>query len=183
MFDGKKRLLSGRSSYSEVERLIMNGRELCIVSPYIDSYYARLLSRNSGGKRVFILSSSIDKEAAKLIGRRFSLSKFVLFLALMAVELYIGAGLGNYILAMAATLATLGAGILLSWTGSGISLRIPKRFVHAKMYISESRAITGSANLTYRGMHSNVEMIEVIDDRETVERMKRMFWKMWKEYS
>jgi len=34
-----------------------------------------------------------------------------------------------------------------------IRLKVPKEFIHAKFYVGDNEAITGSANLTYRGMH------------------------------
>ena len=60
-----------------------------------------------------------------------------------------------------------------------IELRVPKGFVHAKMYIGEKTAIVGSANLTYAGMHQNVEHIDVIRDRGQIADLKKQFFSMW----
>ena len=176
--------VSGSESYKHVEPLIRKGREVCIVSPYIDEYYARFLSRNSLGKRIYIISSSMDKEAIKILGKRFSILHFLLAILLSAFELYMGILYGLYAYALLAVALTLIIGYFTSVTGNrNISLVIPKRFVHAKMYISENEAISGSANLTYRGMRRNVEIIEIMHDKDSVESMRRTFWKMWKEYS
>lgn len=176
--------VSGSDSYRYVETLIRKGGEVCIVSPYIDGYYARFLSRNSLGKRIYIISSSMDKEAIRILGKRFSVLRFLLAILLSAVELYMGILYGIYAYALLAVALTLIIGYFASVMGNrNISLVMPRRFVHAKMYISENEAISGSANLTYRGMHRNVEMIEIMHDKESVEGMHRTFWRMWKEYS
>ena len=136
------------------------------------------------GKRIYIISSSMDKEAIKILGKRFSILRFLLAILLSAVELYMGILYGLYAYALLAVALTLIIGYFASVTGNrNISLVIPKRFVHAKMYISENEAISGSANLTYRGMRRNVEIIEIMHDKDSVESMRRTFWKMWKEYS
>ena len=176
--------VSGSESYKYVEPLIRKGSTVCIVSPYVDEYYARFLSRNSLGKRIHIISSSMDKEAIRILGKRFSVVRFLLAILLSAVELYLGILYSLYAYALIAVALTLIAGYFASITGNrNISLVMPKRFVHAKMYISENEAISGSANLTYRGMHRNVEMLEIMHDKESVESMSSTFWKMWKEYS
>ncbi len=176
--------VSGSESYRYVEPLIRRGGEVCIVSPYIDEYYAGFLSRNSIGKHIYIISSSMDKEAVRILSKRFSVLRFLLAILLSVIELYIGVLYGIYVYALLAIALTLIIGYFASITGNrSISLVMPKRFVHAKMYISEKEAITGSANLTYRGMHKNVEMIEIMHDNGSVESMRNTFWKMWKEYS
>ncbi len=181
---GKKRSFSGSSSYRHVEPFIRNGRDICIVSPYIDPYYAGFLARISRGRRIRIISSSIGKEAAALLGKRLSVGRFAAFLLIAVAELYVGIALSVYTYSLAAVLITLSAGYILSNVRNrGIELLIPKEFIHAKMYITEKGAITGSANLTYRGMHKNVEMIEITDDEEEIKGMRDTFYKMWREYS
>jgi phosphatidylserine/phosphatidylglycerophosphate/cardiolipin synthase-like enzyme len=126
----------------------------------------------------------MDKEAIEILGKRFSVVRFLLAILLSAVELYLGILYSLYAYALIAVALTLIAGYFASITGNrNISMVMPKRFVHAKMYISENEAISGSANLTYRGMHRNVEMLEIMHDKESVESMSSTFWKMWKEYS
>jgi phosphatidylserine/phosphatidylglycerophosphate/cardiolipin synthase-like enzyme len=178
----EKKVLSGRNSYSEVERLIRESRELLIVSPYIDEYYARFLASHSGGRKITVLSSSLDEAAKRIIGRSFSAYSFALFIFAGIAELSIGILFSAYVYALAAVVITLLSGYLLSWKSSGIRLKVPKRFIHAKMYVSDKEAITGSANLTYRGMHKNVEMIEILGDKPSVDKLREEFWKMWKDY-
>jgi phosphatidylserine/phosphatidylglycerophosphate/cardiolipin synthase-like enzyme len=55
-------------------------------------------------------------------------------------------------------------------------------FVHEKLYISDSMAIIGSANLTYNGTHKNIEHIEIIRDRGEIDELKRHFNSMWGKY-
>ena len=52
-------------------------------------------------------------------------------------------------------------------------------FVHEKVYISDSMAITGSANLTYSGMHKNTERIAIIDSRKEIGELRRHFEELW----
>jgi len=59
---------------------------------------------------------------------------------------------------------------------------VTDRFVHEKMYISESSAIVGSANLTYSGTHKNVEHIEIIRDNKRIKEMDNHFDGLWKKY-
>jgi len=56
---------------------------------------------------------------------------------------------------------------------------ITERFVHEKLYISGNTAISGSANLTYNGMHKNIEHIEVTKDESKIREMRRHFESMW----
>ena len=176
--------VTGSDSYKYVEPLIMKGKEICIVSPYVDSYYANFLSRNSDGRRIYLISSSMDKEAEKILGRKFSLIRFIIFIILSAAELYAGVFFGLYVYTFIAVALTLLVGYFASIVGNkNIHIVMPKKFVHAKMYISDNEAIAGSANLTYRGMHKNVEIIEIMRDSDSINSMQKTFWKMWKEYS
>ncbi|MDE1811173.1 MAG: hypothetical protein KGH66_03965, partial [Candidatus Micrarchaeota archaeon] len=56
-----------------------------------------------------------------------------------------------------------------------------KKFVHEKLYIGESTAITGSANLTFNGMHKNIEHIETTADPRKVQELTRHFDELWKQ--
>ena len=60
-----------------------------------------------------------------------------------------------------------------------IRLKAPKEFVHAKMYVGDETAIEGSANLTYNGMHKNVEQISVTRNEKKIAELKEQFWKLW----
>jgi phosphatidylserine/phosphatidylglycerophosphate/cardiolipin synthase-like enzyme len=52
-------------------------------------------------------------------------------------------------------------------------------FVHEKLYIGNDKAITGSANLTYNGLHKNIEHIEVINSIERIGKLKSHFNDLW----
>ena len=63
--------------------------------------------------------------------------------------------------------------------GSKVELRKPKGFVHAKFYIGDNEAIQGSANLTYNGMHKNLENISIIRNERDIEKLRKEFYKIW----
>ena len=63
----------------------------------------------------------------------------------------------------------------------GISLKVPKEFVHAKLYIGDSKAIESSANLTFTGMHKNIEHARVIDSPEDLSKLRKEFESLWKD--
>jgi len=172
---------SGKDCHVYVEKLIRSSKELMIVSPYVDSYYADFLRRNSSGKNIMLLSSSIDNSALKVMRARphiFTISAILFVLVLLDIsEYYVG------ILNMASILATAFFAAVLVVTlmikGSGVKIRRPIDFVHMKMYISDNQAIHGSANLTFSGMYKNVEHIEVISDPNVIETFRKDFMKLW----
>ena len=166
--------------YRHVERVLSGERNIMIVSPYIDDYYASYLLRHSRGKSIRILSSSIRPEAAKrLKGRRaapaaaFALAVITLDIALIAAGIVYFA-----FIAISSAVAVIALAISLR-RRTGIALRVPKGFVHAKMYIGDNLAVVGSANLTYAGMHGNVEHVEVISDKGRINDLKKQFMGLW----
>ena len=62
---------------------------------------------------------------------------------------------------------------------NGVSVKVPRNFVHAKMYISGQMAMIGSANLTYSGMHRNIEHMSVIRSSREIGRLASQFWELW----
>jgi phosphatidylserine/phosphatidylglycerophosphate/cardiolipin synthase-like enzyme len=171
---------SGRDSYRHVERILRSERNLLIVSPYIDGHYAGWLVRHSQGKRIRILSSSMQPGAyRKLKGReRGPAITFAVLAAAFDVAFFL---LRMQFLAFALVTAAIAAlFIALSFRGNrNISVKVPRDFVHAKMYVGDNVAAEGSANLTYAGMHKNVEHIDVIYDRRRIADLKRQFAAMW----
>ena len=174
---------TGRSSHTYIERMMRSSRKLMIVSPFVDAYYAEFLRNISHGRKIMLLSSSMDYRAAKVLGRRPRPLAFISIAALLvildAAEFYVN------ILTVASVLATIFlvlvfAVFLLRGKGS-VMLRRPGSFVHMKLYISEKEAIQGSANLTYSGMHRNVEHIEVIHDPEVIGQLRNDFMKLWRD--
>lgn len=173
---------TGSDCHRYVDRLIRSSKELMIVSPYVDQYYADILRRSSGGKKVLLISSSIDWRAAKELGRRrhiFIFAALSILLAMLDIsELYVNSlTFAN----LFATVFLIGVLALFLLRGGGnVQLRKPLKFVHMKLYISESQAIQGSANLTYNGMHRNVEHIEIISDPSVINALRKEFMELWK---
>ncbi len=181
LLKSKRHSYSGRESYRYVERVIRNGRNVAISSPFIDSYYANFLVRNAKGKRIRVLSSSMEKGAEKILnggGIRWWTLK--LSSATLAFNIFLFAFKLSTLPVIAASAAIILACIAFFRRGNpGISVKIPKSFVHAKMYIADNEAAEGSANLTYAGMHKNIEHVEVVTDPEDVKELRYQFQKIW----
>ena len=180
LFAPRDRSYSGKDSYRHVERILRSERNLLIVSPYIDGHYAGFLVRHSRGKRIRVLSSSMQPDAyRKLRGRNIAPAvTFAMMAAAFDAILFL---LGMQFLPFALVTAAIAAlFIALSFRGNkNISVKVPRDFVHAKMYIGDNVAAEGSANLTYAGMHKNVEHIDVIYDRKRIADLKRQFAALW----
>jgi len=53
--------------------------------------------------------------------------------------------------------------------------------LHAKIYISDNDfAIHGSANLTYGGLKSNIEQISILEKKNEINELKKIFDDIWK---
>jgi HKD family nuclease len=182
---------SGNSSYKYINQLILNrDKELMIVSPYISNHYTKTLLKVCGRKRIRIITSEIS------LGYRGSMLKnldskglggyinaVLYFTALDAIVAYLKfyyiVGITTVLLLISLLLAMRRRGkisrnIKLKTTG--------KEFVHEKLYITDSVAIIGSANLTYSGTHKNIEHIEIIKDRDEIARLKSHFDSLWHRY-
>ncbi len=170
----------GSDSFRHVEPMLRRSRELLIVSPYIDDYYASMLASDSSKRSVYVISSSIHAGTAKRLGGSrlgdAALAVFVLF-AINALMLLLHAFV--VLVALASALISMYAVWFALRRKSAVRLKVPKRFVHAKMYIGDGMAVVGSANLTYAGMHRNVEEVRVVTDGKEVEAMRRSFWRLW----
>ncbi len=180
VFGPRDRSYSGKHTYRHVERLLRRERNLMIVSPYIDDYYARYLMRHCRGKNVRVLSSSMRPEAARRLRGR-DMGPAVTFAMLVAAAnlalFFLGRAFPAFVAISVAAAAAL---VVFSYRRrNGISLRVPRDFVHAKMYVGDDMAIEGSANLTYAGMHGNVEHVSVTFDRERIVELKRQFASLW----
>lgn len=168
----------GKESYRHVERLIDSGREILIISPYIDDYYASFISKRAHGKKFHILTSSIEVNAKKRITN--SSSGIGLFAAIA-----IATGIFEFAIKLKPLFVILiPAMIMLSYLlirpgRNSVDIKVPRKFVHAKLYVSEKNAVSGSANLTYSGMHKNMEHIEVTFDSDQVKKLRDEFWDAW----
>ena len=171
---------SGNECYRHIEGLVSKGKDILIISPYIDEYYARFLLGKAGSRNIRILSSSMNGNAKKILTRNSNKGTIMAVIVVLAGTGYLAYGtrlFGAVVLISAVAVAIL----LLSLAnrGKGIVIRRPQGFVHAKLYISESKAIHGSANLTYNGTHSNIEHIEIIRDMEKIAKLRKEFERMW----
>ena len=183
---------SGDSSFKYVDPLLKNNdRELMIVSPYISDYYTKLLIKEAQHKSIRIITSenSLSYKDALLKnfvmkGMSAYIKGLVFFLILDLISIYLKFTYTTIILTV----------IFLVWmlilvfiykrykkTYSNLKVKVAKeRFVHEKLYIGSNMAITGSANLTYNGMHKNVEHIEVIKDPNRIKVLKVHFESLWR---
>ena len=172
---------TGSDCYRYVDELIRSSREVMIISPFVDMYYAEFLARNSRGKRIMLLSSSIDRAAQKVLGRSrrpFMFLALAAALAILAASEYY-AGILSTADVLASVFLTGVFAFFLLGTKSNVTVRKPFKFVHMKVYISETQAIQGSANLTYNGMHRNIEHVEVINDPDVIDQLRDDFMKLW----
>ncbi len=183
IFKRESESYSGRESYKYLEPMIRRSSELYIISPYIDPYYARFLIGNLRGKKVYVISSSIDPRARKLlIGKRDRIALLAYILLILSLD-YVSAAV-NFHFAVVTLISGVAIAVLAYLLATekkikGLHLKVPSSFVHAKMYVSESMAIEGSANLTYKGMHSNVEHITITRSAEGAERLRKEFFRLW----
>ncbi len=182
---------SGNSSYKYINQLIDNGdRELLVVSPYISNHYTKMLLKVCGRKRIRVITSEIS------LGYRGSMLKgitnkglggyinaILYFAALDAIVVYL-----KYAYLVSIITLLLLISLLLTMrrrekVSKNIKLKTTgEEFVHEKLYISDSMAIVGSANLTYNGMHKNIEHIEVIKDGKEIAKLKEHFDSLWHRY-
>ncbi len=176
----------GSDSYRHIDRMLDTARRMYIVSPYLDRYYAERIFRNASRSEFYIISSSMDEGARHVLRRNGSLPMLAAYSLFSTALLYafVSFGISGYALLAPAIPFAMG---MVKYRSSSsrsrrIHLKVPDRFVHAKMYVSETQAVLGSANLTYKGMHSNVETIEVTKEQDKVDRLLDHFWEMWDQY-
>ena len=175
---------SGSSSYKYVEKLIDGGKRVLIVSPYIDEYYARYLISRGMSRRIYVIASSVSENVEKMLsgGRRWlnPVYAFLTVAILVTLLLYFDVQYLYVLLLAVIAIALTGAiATLMHEKRSNIRFKRPSSFVHAKLYISEKMAIEGSANLTYKGLHSNVEYIKIVYERREIDELEKRFWSMW----
>lgn len=179
---------SGDSSYRYVDRLIeANDPELMIISPYISDYYTKMLLDKAKNKLVRIITSESSLSYKDAMLNRYLmhsasgyLKAIAFFLILDIISIFLQF---NYTTAiLTAILAIL---IFLTYrrykkTESNLKVKVTKsKFVHEKVYIGSNIAIVGSANLTYNGMHRNVEHIDVVKDTAKIKDLRTHFESLW----
>ena len=182
---------SGESSYKYVDALITNSDiELMIISPYISDYYTKLLIKQARVKLIRVITSENSLSYKDSLLKDFvmkSMSGYIkglaFFLILDLISIYLKFTYTTIILTVI-FLALMLALVLIykkyKKTYSNIKVKVAKgKFVHEKLYIGTNMAITGSANLTYNGMHKNVEHIDVIRDQNRIKEFKAHFESLW----
>ena len=185
-------LYSGDSSYKFVDKLIRNSdKTLRIVSPYISNHYTKMLLGMKRKKDIQVITSNVSLEYKNsLLKEYLGLGRFRRYMHLMVIFTVVavaGFWLGVFSIGLIASLFDLLAAILFyrAYTRrleTRLRVRIAdKKFVHEKLYIGDNTAITGSANLTFSGMHKNIEHIEVTSDRRKVTELARHFDELWKQ--
>lgn len=178
---------SGSSTFKYIDPMIERGSgELLIISPYIGDRYANMLMRAGNRRRVRVITSRSSAEAAKRImgGSMHGVWNAAKAAVLFVVAAFVGIYVGMAIVFEAAAALALASFALSAYRykskgKSNINVRMPERFVHEKMYISEALAIVGSANLTYSGTHTNIEHIELIRDPDRIDALVRHFNELW----
>ena len=190
MFDQDKELsYSGDSSYKYVDRLIKgDSQEIGIISPYISDYYTKMLLKETGNKRIRVITSQSslgyrDSTLGNFIikGIKGYLKALLFFLILDAISIYLQFNYTTAIISAIIAITALLTYLRYRSQKSNLQVKVIRdRFVHEKVYLAENEAIIGSANLTYNGMHKNIEHIEVIKDRDRINGLKSHFEEMWK---
>jgi phosphatidylserine/phosphatidylglycerophosphate/cardiolipin synthase-like enzyme len=182
---------SGTDSYAYVEPLLTEkASELLVISPYIGHGYANLLVELGRRKRVRVITSG-SAEWLEGYARRHSWSVLFSHIKAMGAILLVCLALA-YLKAYRLALAAAGVFFLTLCVGylkfsstkrSDIKVKVVRSaFIHEKVYISDSRAVVGSANLTNPGMHKNIEHVQAITERERVDELRVHFEELWKRY-
>ncbi len=184
---------SGTDSYKYIEPLLRErGSRLIVVSPYIGADYARLIVREAGKKSVYVLTSEASRSASQeealriLRGAERLSRRYVAIMAYLSLLLAASLVIHSYYLALLVASVMMAFSVVLLSTsrshGRYLHLKIAgPNFVHEKLYISDTKAIVGSANLTYSGLHRNVEHIEIIRDGARRRELIAHFESLWRE--
>ncbi|HUY70443.1 MAG TPA: phospholipase D-like domain-containing protein [Candidatus Baltobacteraceae bacterium] len=180
---------SGDSSYRFVDKLIAaDSRKLLVVSPYIGNSYAKMLISEARRKKVYVVTSqssleydnSVLKGIPEIGAMKRYLKPMAYFSVITAFAIYFN--LSYFVYPLVAIVLVFVALTYLTYrkTQSNFMLKVSReKFVHEKLYINDSEAIVGSANLTFSGMHKNVEHIQMIRDMKKRDALEDHFKKLW----
>jgi phosphatidylserine/phosphatidylglycerophosphate/cardiolipin synthase-like enzyme len=172
--------------------LLTEGREsLDVASPYLSAEYAKLLIRKAeSGVMVRLLTSShvgrYHQQALRVLAPTTTTRFYWPALVVGILGLVILSVLGYSVVGVLVLVGSMLAGILARRQPARsihtLQVKIqPREFVHVKLYIVDRRtAITGSANLTFSGMNSNVERVEVKESAEEVAQEIVAFEELWR---
>ncbi len=175
-------IYSGIDSYKQIERLFKKSKNISIISPYISQSYAQILLRYSANKNIRLITSNAQTNAQALkflLAPKLGVMKTGIFVLLLTIISFlinfilIGILLGIF------SVMFIFLGYMRLKT-KNVGVKIPKgKFIHEKVYIGDDYAITTSANLTYSGMHKNIENMVIIRDNIQLEQLSRHFNDLW----
>ena len=177
---------SGSNSYKLIEELFKKSTELMIISPFISKDYANLLLNYSQSKRVRIILSNSKSNMAALevlnikTNVNGSIKLFLFLFILLSVSIILNFTATSLFLLIFIILLLIYIINKKKSKGSNLHIKVPKgKFVHEKLYIGNNYAIAGSANLTYSGMHKNIEYMRIINNQDELKRLKEHFNSLW----
>lgn len=170
----------GSDAYKYMDDLIAKKGEILIVSPYLDKYYAEMILKKSRGSKFYVISSSIEARALETLSGKSGQLWIMGYLTLSVITVLLILFLGlKWPYLLISTVPLIIGAVKRRGRGSNVALKVPRQFVHAKMYISAGMAITGSANLTYSGTHKNAEHINIIYNSQDISQLSDQFWGIW----
>jgi phosphatidylserine/phosphatidylglycerophosphate/cardiolipin synthase-like enzyme len=187
MASGDSVMYSGDSSYKYVDKLIKEpSGELLIVSPYISNYYLKMLVRYARNKHIRVITSGSSLGYGSMLKNfvvhsiKGYIKAIIFSMILDIISIYLDFTYTTAIITL--ILVLLGAFAYLRYrkTGSNMQVKVVRdRFIHEKLYIGDGMAISGSANLTYNGMHRNIEHIEITSDADKIAQLRAHFGSLW----
>jgi len=175
--------------------LLAESREsLDIVSPYLSAQYAQLLVRRAeSGVMVRLITSShmgrYHQQALSALGPRSKLRFYWPPFVAGVVGLVILSVIGYFLVGVLVLIGCVIVAILAKRRPARsihtLQVKIsPREFVHVKLYIIDGRTcVAGSANLTFSGMNSNVERVEVKESAVEVAQEIVAFEELWRSGS
>ena len=178
---------SGSESYRYVDPLIQGSRRVWIISPYIGKHYGEMLRNFRSDRDVRIITMNVKENAEGVLAlskrnprRSHSLFGVSLIMVLLVVLSYIY-GLGLYVLAFTILFVIFIYQAIKAEAAkpAGRVKLMEGKLIHEKVYIGDGVAVVGSANLTYSGMHKNIEHIEVIKEGDRIAELEKHFRQLW----
>ena len=178
---------SGNESYKYVDPIIQSDRRVWIISPYIGKHYGEMIRRKGSRRDIRIITMDVpeNRDGILAVVSRNARKGHTLFgvSLLMVLMLLISYFYGRGLLVlgfMVLFVIFIYYAIKAESSISPVRLRFARgSFVHEKIYIGEKIAVVGSANLTYNGMHKNIEHIEVIKEGDKIAELEKHFSQLW----
>ncbi len=199
MFENKPNHYNGTESYKFIDKLVFNNdKNLMIISPFISASYLKKLIDLSKKKKIFVVTSEkgVNEDQIKgYLSKKFRtfqllLYSLIVFIFALAISLYLKLALLELIFTYLDLIILIFL-LLVYWLNKNKKARnykniqfkiVKEKFIHEKVYIGDSEAITGSANFTYSGLHKNLEQLDIIKDKGEIEKLKKHFQSIWNSY-